>query len=213
MTGYRIASLAVMVEEIGEIEVANLLSGFSCPLNPDVENFLRHDAVVFAKQGIAATHLVFTSYKDQVVLIGYFTLASKTIAVKSSLKISTTLRRRVCKFGTYYPEIKQTLISAPLIAQLGKNFSNGYNKLITGDELLQMACNRIMKTQQIVGGRIAYLECERKQKLLDFYERNGFRQFSTRPLDQDEKRVMSGTELVQLITYFNANSRAQADSA
>lgn len=35
------------------------------------------------------------------------------------------------------------VIVAPLIAQLGKNYANGYNKLITGDELLAMALEKL----------------------------------------------------------------------
>ena len=35
---------------IGEDKLYKLLSSFSCPLNPDVENFLRNSAIEFTKK-------------------------------------------------------------------------------------------------------------------------------------------------------------------
>ena len=59
MTGFKIVNLKLLVEEIGEEETKTLLSNFSCPLNEDVEEFLRIKAIEFSKQGLAQTHLVF----------------------------------------------------------------------------------------------------------------------------------------------------------
>ena len=87
------------------------------------------------------------------------------------------------------------VISAPLIAQLGKNFSIEASNHITGDELLKMACDEIKKIQSTIGGKVAYLECENTPKLIDFYEENGFRSFSER-IDGNH------TSLVQMIRYF-----------
>lgn len=81
MIGYSQVNLIDMIKQIGEDSTKAKLADFSCPLNIDVEEFLKLKAIEFAKQHIAATHLVFTSYKDAVVLVGYFTLASKIIAV------------------------------------------------------------------------------------------------------------------------------------
>ena len=65
-------------------------------------------------------------------------------------------------------------MSAPLIAQLGKNYHEGMNHLITGDELLCLACEKISRIQLDLGGRFVYVECEDKPKLIDFYAANGF---------------------------------------
>lgn len=37
-------------EEAGEPALAELLSGFSCPKNPDVERFLKKSAIEFTKR-------------------------------------------------------------------------------------------------------------------------------------------------------------------
>lgn len=204
MTGYRVVNLGAMIEELGEDTVKSVLSNFSCPLNPDVEYFLSKKAIDFAKQGWAQTHLVFASYKSEWVLVGYFALANKYIRISAKYlgKASSTLRRRITKFATFDRELKAYILAAPLIAQLGKNYRDGYDKLITGDELLSEACDKIGKVQFDVGGKFAYLECEDKPKLTDFYSRNGFCEFDYRKLDLDETDKLEGEYLVQMLKYI-----------
>lgn len=201
MTGYQLILLKDIIEELGEEKAKEILSQFSCPLNLDVETFLHNNAIEFAKQSIAATHLVFSSYKARPIIAGYFSLANKNIIV-ANRSISATLRRRIKKFGTFDPDRKGYRISAPLIAQLGKNYSKDYNRLITGDELLHIACNKVVQVQEMIGGRIVYLECEDKPHLVQFYESNGFVSFGQRPLDRDETEVLSGTYLIQMLKYL-----------
>lgn len=202
MAGYKQFVLKEMIEQLGEESVKAILSNFSCPQNLDVEKFIKYKAIEFSKQNIAPTHLVFAEYKGNLELVGYFTLAPKTVCIKRG-NLKSNLRRRVAKFGTYDENIKAYNIPAPLIAQLGKNFTNGLNKLITGDELLKMACDKIKIIQSTIGGKITYLECEDKPKLIEFYESNGFVNFGKRMLDRDEKDDLSGEYLVQMLKYLN----------
>ena len=95
------------------------------------------------------------------------------------------------------------IISAILIGQLGKNFTEGNDTLIKGRELLKMAVDRIHDIQSEVGGKFAYLECENKPKLIDFYTSNGFVLFGERTLDKDET-LIEGEKLMQLLTYIHA---------
>lgn len=201
MKGYQLSLLKDMVEELGEQQTRDILSQFSCPLNRDVEHFLHNSAIPFAQQSIASTHLVSASYKDKPVIVGYFTLANKNIIV-SSKGISNTLKKRINKFGVYDPDRKGYRIAAPLIAQLGKNYSDGYDKLITGDELLFLACKQIAQVQEVIGGKIVYLECEDNPRLINFYESNGFVNFGTRQLDPDEKEFLKGKYLIQMLKYL-----------
>ena len=195
MTGYKILTIDKMLETIGEDRLNTILSEFCCPLNADIEDFIRHKAVQFSKQGLAKTHLVFASYRDAYVLVGYFALANKTLFISDKKKLGRNLRSRLNKFSVWIPDTKMRIISAPLIAQLGKNYSNNYDRLISGDELLKMACERILETQLVIGGKVAYLECEDVPELIQFYEDNGFRQFDVRQTDKD-------SFLIQMIRYF-----------
>jgi len=164
-------------------------------LNGDIEDFLWHKAAVFSRQGIAKTHLVFAGFHGKAVLVGYFTLANKTLFIPDKANLGSKLKSRLRRFSTRVEETRMTVISAPLIAQLGKNYQNGYNKLISGDELLKMACEKIQQIQLAVGGKVAYLECEDQPRLIQFYSDNGFREFDRRLADD-------GTVLVQMIRYF-----------
>lgn len=45
-------------EEVGEPALVRLLSDFSCPKNPDVEHFLKKNAIEFTKKNQSVTYLV-----------------------------------------------------------------------------------------------------------------------------------------------------------
>lgn len=201
MTGFKIVNLKLMVEELGEDRVKPILSNFSCPANADVENFLKNKAIEFAKQGLSQTHLVFASYKKEPRLVGYFCLASKYITVRAD-KLSETLKKRIRKFAAHNSNVKSYCLSCPLIAQLGKNYTDGLNQLITGDELLKIACDKVSKIQLDLGGKFVYLECEDTPKLVEFYTSNGFCQFDTRVLDPDETDIR-GDYLLQMLKYIH----------
>ena len=201
MRGYHLSILKDMVEKLGEQRTTEILSQFFCPLNRDVQTFLHNNAIEFAKQSISSTHLVTASHRDKLVIVGYFTLANKHIIVADN-GMSNTQKRKINKFGIYDSDRKGYRISAPLIAQLGKNYSNGYNKLITGDELLYLACKQVAQVQEIIGGKIVYLECEDNSKLIDFYTSNGFVNFGKRQLDGDEREFFEGNYLIQMLRYL-----------
>lgn len=199
MTGYIQVNLREMINKLGEDKVNNILSNFSCPLNKDVEMFLKHKSMEFSKQGIAITYLVFTSYKNEYLLSGYFTLATKFIII-SRTSLSKTLQKRIGKFTQYDNELKRYVLSTPLIGQLAKNYY--YDNLITGDELLKLACDKVKFIQGEIGGRIVYLECEDKEKLIQFYSNNGFVLFGRRKLERDEVDLLEGAYLVQMLKYL-----------
>ena len=204
MSGYIGINLRDILNDdsLGESVAKNVLSSFSCPLNPDVEYFLRHTAIEFSKQSISSTYLVMASYKDQYVLCGYFALANKVFCIEKDSFPNRNWKRRMAKFGQFDKTVQRYTISAPLIGQLGKNYANGYDKLITGDELLKLALDKVREMQYIVGGKIVYLECEQKEKLIDFYQSNGFVNFGMRALDRDETDKLSGESLVQMLRYM-----------
>lgn len=203
MAGYSILSLSDIIDEKGEDFCREILSFFSCPPNPDVEKFLtKRSAIDFAKQSIAQTFLVYASYRGKNVLCGYFTIANKYIVVGSH-SVSKTTARWLRKFAMPNISDDNLVIMAPLIAQLGKNYMNDYRKLITGDELLKMAIDKVSAAQRIIGGKVVYVECEDIDILKKFYEDNGFVIFGKRRLDKEERGEMNGSHLIQLLKYLN----------
>ncbi len=195
-------NLCNMIDQLGEDATKDILSSFSCPINKDIENFIKEKAIEFSKRTTAKTHLVFweTEDKEYIEFVGYYTITSKVISVDRTI-LSNTEAKKLKSQGVY-DEIKQEYtISAPLIAQLGKNFSNGNDTLISGADLLQLAVNKIRKIQNEIGGRFMYLECEDNEKLLSFYKQHNFKIFGKRTLDRDETDV-NGEYLIQLFAMF-----------
>ena len=179
--------------ELGEDELLQILSEFSCPLNPDVERFLKHSSVEFTKKNQSVTYLVFSVADGK--LLGYFTLALKPLTVRGET-VSNTVKRKLLRVSELDKKSDTYTMSAYLIAQLGKNYSENDGKMITGAELLGLAWNKIKATQYMFGGMVTFLEAENEEKLLSFYRDNRFSQFDTRQTASDTDEAH---ELVQLL--------------
>lgn len=164
---YKVINLKDIYNALGEKETKEILKDYECGLNKDVEYFLKEKAIEFSKQDISRTFIVMGEYKGTNVIVGYFAIANRGTTVKKFM-LSNTKRKRILKFAKYDNEVKGYNIALPLIGQLGKNYHNGYNKLITGDILLKLACNKIKEIQNEIGGRYVILECEDNEKLKSF---------------------------------------------
>jgi hypothetical protein len=128
-------------------------------------------------------------------LLGYFTLALKPLTVRGET-VSNTVKRKLLRVSELDKKSDTYTMSAYLIAQLGKNYSENDGKMITGAELLGLAWDKIKATQYMFGGMVTFLEAENEEKLLSFYRDNRFSQFDTRQTisDTDESH-----ELIQLL--------------
>ena len=168
--------------ELGEDELLQILSEFSCPLNPDVERFLKYSSIEFTKKNQSVTYLVFSVADGK--LLGYFTLALKPLTVRGET-VSNTVKRKLLRVSELDKKSDTYTMSAYLIAQLGKNYSENDGKMITGAELLGLAWNKIKATQYMFGGMVTFLEAENEEKLLSFYRDNRFSQFDTRQTASD----------------------------
>ena len=167
--------------ELGEDELLQILSEFSCPMNPDVERFLKHSSIEFTKKNQSVTYLVFSVADGK--LLGYFTLALKPLTVRGET-VSNTVKRKLLRVSELDKKSDTYTMSAYLIAQLGKNYSENDGKMITGAE------------QYMFGGMVTFLEAENEEKLLSFYRNNRFSQFDTRQTISDTDEAH---ELVQLL--------------
>ena len=103
--------------------------------------------------------------------------------------------------GIFDEKWNKYIVAAPLIGQLGKNFSEGNDMLISGAELLNLAIEKVKLVQKEVGGKFVYLECEDNDKLKNFYRSNNFKEFGKRKLDGDETDL-KGEYLIQLFAML-----------
>ncbi len=179
--------------KLGESRLLQVLSGFSCLRNPDVERFLKKSSVEFTKKNQSVTYLVFDI--SSMVLAGYFTLALKPLTVRGET-VSNTVKKKLLRVSEWDEKSDTYTMSAYLIAQLGKNFTNGADQKITGEELLALAWDKIKEIQYLGGGVVTFLEAENEEKLLSFYRDNRFSQFDTRQTASDTDEAH---ELVQLL--------------
>ncbi len=110
--------------------------------------------------------------------------------------VSNTVKRKLLRVSELDERSDTYTMSAYLIAQIGKNFSENRGKMITGAELLELAWDKIKATQYVFGGIVTFLEAENEEKLLSFYRNNRFSQFDTR---QTASNTDKPHELVQLL--------------
>ncbi|MCI9304934.1 MAG: GNAT family acetyltransferase [Lachnospiraceae bacterium] len=179
--------------KLGEDKLIQQISEFSCPKNPDVEHFLKNNAIEFTKKSQSVTYLVFSL--SSMKLAGYFTIALKPLTVRGET-VSNTVKRKLLRISELDERSDTYTMSAYLIAQLGKNYTDGRDKEITGKELVELAWTVVEEIQYMGGGMVTFLEAENEEKLLSFYRNNRFSQFDTRQTTSD---MNEPHELVQLL--------------
>lgn len=50
MSNFQVVNILDMIETIGEDEVNSILSEFSCTRNPEIENFVKKNAVILQRK-------------------------------------------------------------------------------------------------------------------------------------------------------------------
>lgn len=178
---------------LGEDNLIQVLSEFSCKVNPDVERFVKEQSIDFAKKQQSVTYLVFST--EDAELVGYFAITIKPITVNAE-SFSNTVKKKLSRVSVLNEQNQTYNLAAYLIAQIGKNYNNGANERISGKELLGLAMRQIRQLQYLAGGMVIFLEANNEQKLLSFYRESGFQQFDTRLTDSPKSEPH---ELIQFL--------------
>ena len=187
---------------VGEKMFADTLSCFSCPLNKDVEDYLKNPkrATNSSHMSSSVTYLVLDPQTYGV--LGYFTLMMKAYSVESG-QLSSKNRRLVERFSQVDKKGK-FVVPVYLIAQLGKNFALPQERQIAGVDLLKLAIDRFSKVRGEIGGKLVMVEREADcPKLLEFYTKNGFRSWTRRINEKDRKKKV---EFDQMFAVLNDES-------
>lgn len=183
--------------EDGENLLRQVFSTFSCEKNTDVERFLLQQSIEFTKKNQSVTYIVLTPEQGEIV--GYFTITIKPITVNAN-HFSNTVKRKIARVSEQNAENGNYSLSAYLIAQLGKNYSDGINDQIMGEQLLGLAIEKIKELQYMAGGMVVFLETEKEEKLLHFYEtENGFKRFDTRETAQGTVNTHTLIQLLKVL--------------
>lgn len=197
MNEYTIMNILDLIDSVGENEVQRGLSDFLCPKNGEIENFIRNNAIEFAKRKLSITYLLLDNADGAIT--GYFTLTHKAIEIRND-NISNTTRRKLSAHAKLDNDTNSFTASAFLLAQIGKNYGVDNGRRITGDELIRYANDVMADIQRRIGGGIIYLDCEDNQQLKTFYiDKNHYKIFGER------YSVSDGIRYLQMIRFFNSN--------
>ena len=175
----RLLTISELEDTVGSDALADTLARFSCPLNKEVESYLKESsrAVQSSHMSSSVTYLAFDSRTND--LLGYFTLMMKAYSVRSDA-LNSTNKRLIRRFAEVDSSGNFTA-AVYLIAQIGKNFALPEHGQIEGSELLLAAMNVFCETKKAIGGKLVMVEREAdRPKLLEFYTDNGFKSWTTR---------------------------------
>ncbi len=162
------------IENSDKTSLQEVFSSFkSYKGDKDIESFLQKKAIPNEEQKISRTYLIINDEKwekNEIQIDGYFSLALKVIKLGD---ISNTKKKSIAK-STVNDDV-----AAYLIGQLarGKDTDKGFGTL-----LLHEAIARIKSCQELVGGRIVYLDC--KEAVKPYYEKQGFIELQKNPGDK-----------------------------
>ncbi|MDE6059511.1 MAG: hypothetical protein K2G44_05700 [Clostridia bacterium] len=168
---FEIASLSAIMNEFNETETSldklrEVFSSFQCVKSPDEQDFLRYKAIDYEEHNKARTYLLL----DDKGIAAYFSLAFKSIDLQNT---SPDKRKRMTG-----GESNSCTYSAFLIGHIAKD-DRVKEKL--GDQIIEMANDLLLEAQEIVGGRLVYIDCKGIPELIEYYERNHFTYFNTSP--------------------------------
>ena len=147
---------------------------------------MQNKALAFDKRNVSRTYLFVDEaafVKGRLIIRAFYTIAIKT------LKLDSNVSRRMVKDIDGFSKDADS-VSAVLIGQLGKDRSCG--NALRGIDILADAIDLSYKVHTLVGSRIVFLECEPIDKLLAFYDANGFVRL------QDNRK----TGLVQMVRFL-----------
>ena len=170
-------NLRKLLNEYEEIDINEMLKNFRSIKNSgtknDIEIFLHEKAIKFEKSSISSTYVVFSEDNE---ILGYFTIANRSLVIpKENFDILSKTQQK--KLGNSAAILKNgdLMTSSFLLGQLGKNYSDDIENLITGRELLTFAYDLFLKIKELINVKYIWLECQNEPKLISFYQNFGFK--------------------------------------
>ena len=72
------------------------------------------------------------------------------------------------------------------IAQFSKNF-NKKSKSINGSDLMDIVLKQVKNILNLTSGKVVFIECEKIEKVINFYENSGFQILDTEIVTKNKK--------------------------
>ena len=171
---------------LSDAEILKLLNTFLCSKEPDVEDFLHTKALDFEKRHLSRTYLWLNESFSKVMAYFSISLKSLVIDTKTFFLSRSKLKELFYGFPPTKEEMKKGILKplpVYLIGQLGRHEEISPD-VFPGDYILDTAKAKIKECFETVGCKLIIVEVsdgdsETKQKLVEFYTRNGFRKLDT----------------------------------
>ena len=162
--------------------ISEIVLRFKCLRDNDIQSFLHDKAALFNRKGKSKTHLVLDQEaleNGSVNIVAYFSLAIQLLRIPEGTSV-TQIR---LLDGLYSRKGGEQITEIPsfLIGQLAKN--DLYSSSVSGSLILEYALSVISTAEEMVGGRVVYVECRDIPQVISFYENNGFKIFRRDPDD------------------------------
>jgi len=158
-------SLKEIIGTEDEVDYIQAIENFNCQ-DKDVEKFLKLKALDFDKRNKSRTYLLIDSEQDEeIIILGYYTITIKNLPFTEVVSKSM-----IKKIDGYSNNVNSA--ESILIGQLGKNYN--YKDKISGSFLLNHAMNTVYAIHNLAGCRVVFLECSDNEKIVKFYQDNGF---------------------------------------
>ena len=154
--------LREFIDLLGEDRDLQVLSSFSVKRNPDVENFIRNNAIAYEKSDNARTYLVTNENDD---ILGYFSLALSVVDIPPG--ISKAMMKKMRGFGRFSADS----VPCYLLGQLARDDNAPRDYLMLRD-FIDFAIEYVMVAKQYVGGRFLLIDCV--DDLVELYENHDF---------------------------------------
>lgn len=179
----------IKAEDIDESLWRDAFSLFYCEKDEDITDFIKNKAIEYEKRDKCRSYIYFDSnYLEKtgrLKVVGFFSIAMKTIKVPVIDTMSKNLRKRLGNLS----DGEQNLVVF-LIGQLGRD-SSCTKEVLDGKKMLQDCYFLIASARDIIGGRLILVECKPIDKVCSIYEQEGF-------IDITE----NGDELKQYIRFI-----------
>lgn len=194
-TNYKIQRISELLSmENGEQYFYSIEESFKSP-NKDVETFLKTKAMQATKLNTATTYLVYKEISPiEIDLVGYFSLAMKMLTLKKS-SLSSSKEKVISRFGYYDEDSDSYKVPAILVAQFGRNFDDE-SASVSGNDLMTITLNQVKTALSYLSGKTVFLECEKEQKLIDFYKEQGFILLDNEITSKNSKELLQMYRLI-----------------
>lgn len=126
-------------------------------------------------------------------ILGYFSLAGKTIHLSDNLNT----KRKVSRLARSSLK-KANFVETYLIGHLSKNYFNNYNQEISGSDLFFRIMTFIQKGNLLLGINVVRVDCVNQKQVIQFYTKHGFKELPPVIRKEHETLTLSQKQLDEI---------------